>query len=400
MLPKMSQNVHMQPFCNPVVLERFFRQRGNLSDQILACRFKSALDSGFVHRRKSLYRPGIEPVDIVFRRPKPGILQHDFPDAYPFLPPSHHVGQEIRKPGKSLRVKKAPPVLVRKEAEAVRISSPILIKGFYQLLPRDVGHGILRLIQTRTPVANHFNRSIRRRTSSPERGYNLRMESRRARAQKVFWKLRETYGVPMWQPKPAVDELISTILSQNTNDANRDKAFTALRARFPEWETVPSSPTAEVVAAIRPAGLGPQKGPRIQAVLATIQKTRGRIDLEFLREWPPDEARRWLQQPPGVGPKTAAIVMLFALGLPAFPVDTHVYRVTGRLGLRPAKMTAAAAHEHLANLFSPDQYASAHLNLIRLGREICHARKPDCPHCALRRMCPYFRLLKKTSRRP
>ena len=226
------------------------------------------------------------------------------------------------------------------------------------------------------------------------------MESRCARAQKVFWKLQERYGEPTWERKPAVDELISTILSQNTNDANRDKAFTALRTKFPDWEALPGSPVDDVVAAIRPAGLGPQKGPRIHAVLSTLQKTRGRIELEFLRQWPPDEARRWLRKLPGVGPKTAAIVMLFALGLPAFPVDTHVYRVTGRLGLREAKMTAEAAHEYLANLFAPEQYASAHLNLIRLGRETCHAQKPDCPDCVLRRMCPYYRSLKNAPRKP
>ena len=218
------------------------------------------------------------------------------------------------------------------------------------------------------------------------------MASPRARAQKIFRKLEEVYGIPAWDDKkPPVDELISTILSQNTNDANRDKAFTALRTRYPGWEAALAAPVAELVAAIRPAGLGPQKGPRILSVLHTIKEARGRIELDFLRAYPPDAARAWLKNLPGVGPKTAAIVMLFALGLPAFPVDTHVHRVTGRLGLRPERMTADAAHGHLASLFYADQYASAHLNLIRLGREVCHARKPDCPHCPLRRMCPYYR---------
>ncbi len=218
------------------------------------------------------------------------------------------------------------------------------------------------------------------------------MASPRARAQNIFHKLEEVYGIPVWDDKkPPVDELISTILSQNTNDANRDKAFQALRARYPSWEDALAAPVAELVAAIRPAGLGPQKGPRILSVLHTIKEARGRIELDFLRAYLPDAARDWLEDLPGVGPKTAAIVMLFALGMPAFPVDTHVHRVTGRLGLRPAPMTADAAHNHLANLFDAGQYASAHLNLIRLGREVCHARKPDCPHCPLRRMCPYYR---------
>jgi len=219
------------------------------------------------------------------------------------------------------------------------------------------------------------------------------MATPRARAQKIFRKLEALYGDPVWKDqKPPVDELISTILSQNTNDANRDKAFQALRACFPEWEDARMAPVAEIVAAIRPAGLRPQKGPRIQSVLHTIMEARGRIELDFLRAYPPEAARAWLRALPGVGPKTAAIVMLFSLGMPGFPVDTHVYRVTGRLGLRPGRMTADAAHDHLAGLFDADQYASAHLNLIRLGREVCHARKPDCPRCTLRRMCPYFRM--------
>jgi endonuclease-3 len=219
------------------------------------------------------------------------------------------------------------------------------------------------------------------------------MATLRARAQKIFRKLEAVYGDPAWNDhKPPVDELISTILSQNTNDANRDKAFQALRARFPRWEDARVAPVADIVAAIRPAGLGPQKGPRIRSVLHTIKEARGRIELDFLRAYAPEAARAWLRALPGVGPKTAAIVMLFSLGMPGFPVDTHVYRVTGRLGLRPGRMTADAAHDHLAGLFDADQYASAHLNLIRLGREVCHARKPDCPRCALRRMCPFFRM--------
>jgi endonuclease III len=246
----------------------------------------------------------------------------------------------------------------------------------------------------------HSNRSIHWWDRIPERRYNPRMQSQRARAQKIFIKLRQMYGEPAWESKTPVDELISTILSQNTNDANRDKAFTALRARFPDWEDVLESPTSDVVDAIRPAGLGPQKGPRIRNILETIQKTRGRIEIDFLRGLPPDEARAWLRQMPGVGPKTAAIVMLFALGLPAFPVDTHVYRVTGRLGLRPANQTVEAAHDAMADLFLPEQYATAHLNLIRLGREVCHARKPECPCCPLRSMCPYYRRLKNTVRKP
>jgi endonuclease-3 len=186
-----------------------------------------------------------------------------------------------------------------------------------------------------------------------------------------------------------VDELVSTILSQNTNDVNRDKAFHSLCQRFPTWEEVRDAPADEVVSAIRIAGLANQKGPRIQNVLREITAERGSLNLDFLQDWPPDEVHDWLVKFKGVGPKTAAIVMQFSLGMPGFPVDTHVYRVTGRLELRPEKMNVEQAHLHLARLFPPETYGTAHLNLIRLGREICHARKPECPACPLRGVCPY-----------
>jgi endonuclease-3 len=203
--------------------------------------------------------------------------------------------------------------------------------------------------------------------------------------------LRE-YGSPVWRnPLPALDELVSTILSQNTNDVNRDRAFEALRAKFPTWEAVRDAPARQVMDAIRPAGLANQKGPRIQAVLRAITLERGALDLEFLRDWPVDEAREWLTRFKGVGPKTAAIVLLFSLGRPAFPVDTHVHRVTGRLGLRPEKMSADECHAYFEKLLPPETYYAAHLNLIRHGREVCHARNPECERCVLRRMCAYYR---------
>jgi len=215
------------------------------------------------------------------------------------------------------------------------------------------------------------------------------------RALQVHQKLLAFYGEPTWRnPLPAVDELVSTILSQNTNDTNRDRAFNALRARFPTWEAVRDAPAAEVVAAIRPAGLGNQKGPRIQQVLKAISAERGDLDLSFLMDLPLEEARAWLTKFNGVGPKTAAIVLCFSLGRPAFPVDTHIYRVTGRIGLRglqPEKMSVEAAHPYLEALFPPETYYAAHLNIIRLGREICHARKPVCAACPLREICDYGR---------
>ena len=215
----------------------------------------------------------------------------------------------------------------------------------------------------------------------------------------VHEALIDYYGFPKWRdPKPPVDELISTILSQNTNDINRDRAFTALLQKFSNWEAVRDADAQEVINAIRSAGLANQKGPRIQNILQEISTLRGKIDLEFLRDLPPQEAFEWLMQFKGVGPKTAAIVLLFSLNFPAFPVDTHIYRVTGRLGLRPMKMNVDKAHKYLADLFPTNSYYAAHLNIIRLGREICQSRKPKCFECPLQNYCDYYsRAISKSS---
>lgn len=216
------------------------------------------------------------------------------------------------------------------------------------------------------------------------------MKSLAARAVKIHEKLLEFYGEPIWRnPLPAIDELVSTILSQNTNDVNRDRAFEALRAKFPAWESVRDAKEKDVIEAIRPAGLANQKGPRIQQVLKAITEERGNLDLSFLAEMSVEGARDWLTKFNGVGPKTAAIVLCFSLGLPAFPVDTHIYRVTGRLGLRPERMTVEQAHPHLEALFPPETYYAAHLNIIRLGREICTARKAMCEKCPVKKLCDY-----------
>jgi endonuclease-3 len=209
-------------------------------------------------------------------------------------------------------------------------------------------------------------------------------------ARAVHERLLAYYGYPEWRaPLPALDELVSTILSQNTNDLNRDRAFAALRARFPTWEAVRDSDEQAVIEAIRPAGLANQKGPRIQNVLREITRQHGELNIDFLAGLPGEEARAWLLSFKGVGPKTAAIVLQFSLGKAAFPVDTHIYRVSGRLGLRPAEMSVEQAHPHLENLLPPDAYYPAHLNLIRLGREICQARRPNCSACPLQDMCDF-----------
>jgi len=210
------------------------------------------------------------------------------------------------------------------------------------------------------------------------------------KALKVHQKLIKAFGEPVWRnPLPPVDELVSTILSQNTNDVNRDRAFDSLREKFPTWEKVRDADTDEVIEAVRVAGLANQKGPRIQQVLRAITEERGSLDLSFLEELPIEEARDWLTKFKGVGPKTAAIVLCFSLNRPAFPVDTHVYRLTGRIGLRPEKISVEQAHPYLESVFPPETYYAAHLNIIRLGREVCHARKPNCPVCPVRELCDY-----------
>ena len=220
--------------------------------------------------------------------------------------------------------------------------------------------------------------------------------SQAVRALKIHTDLLAFYGEPVWRnPLPALDELVSTILSQNTNDTNRDRAFNALRTRYPTWEAVRDAPAAEVVGCIRVAGLANQKGPRIQQVLNQITRERGNLDLSFLNDLPLEEARAWLLKFNGVGPKTAAIVLCFSLGRPAFPVDTHVFRVTGRLGIRPENISVEAAHPYLEDTFPPETYYAAHLNIIRLGREICHARKPDCANCPLLAECDYGQVHKQ-----
>lgn len=210
-------------------------------------------------------------------------------------------------------------------------------------------------------------------------------------AQEIHTRLLENYGAPTWhQPLTPIAELVSTILSQNTNDTNRDRGYNTLRERFPTWEEVRDAPPHEVIDAIRVAGLANQKGPRIQNALQIITKEQGGLALDFLKELPLEEAREWLLNIKGVGPKTAAIVLLFALNRPAFPVDTHVHRVTKRIGLIPPTMNATKAHSYLEKQFLQEVYLPAHLNIISLGREICKARQPACHQCPLHDICEYY----------
>ena len=216
------------------------------------------------------------------------------------------------------------------------------------------------------------------------------MKSKTRKISHIHNLLLTEYSDHPWHPHDPVASLVLTILSQNTNDVNRDRAFEQLLARFPTWEAVRDAGLEELVEAIRPAGLAPTKGPRIQGALQRVTAERGEISLDFLADLPLEKARAWLLAIPGVGPKTAAIVLLFALGRPAFPVDTHVHRVTRRLGLIPEKTSREKAHLLLEQLVPPEIYYPFHLNLIEHGRAVCHARNPECARCTLRDHCAYY----------
>jgi endonuclease-3 len=199
-------------------------------------------------------------------------------------------------------------------------------------------------------------------------------------------RLRELYGAPGQRPhgRP-LEELILTVLSQSTNDRNRDMAYGRLRERFPSWEAVRDAPVEEIEEAIRPGGISKVKSSRIQAILRAIGDP---LDLAWLADVPVDEARTYLMQLPGVGRKTAACVLLFAFGAHDVPVDTHVARVGQRLRLLRPGASFEELHEQMLAVTPRGAELELHLNLLRHGRRTCHAQRPACPECALRRMCP------------
>ena len=206
--------------------------------------------------------------------------------------------------------------------------------------------------------------------------------------------------MPEWRPhRDPVAELVLTVLSQNTADTNSGRAFVRLLEAFPSWQAVIDAPLPELIAAIQPGGLAPTKAPRIQAALRVIKERTGGFDLAFLADLPPDEARAWLGSIHGVGPKTVACVLMFALGRPAMPVDTHVFRVAMCLGLIPkragkAAMTPEKAHALLEAAVPPEDFYAFHIGLIKHGRRVCAARSPRCPECVLRDLCPSATTLK------
>lgn len=207
----------------------------------------------------------------------------------------------------------------------------------------------------------------------------------RRRVRAIRDRLRELYGSRHNDPHgDPVHELVLTILSQNTSDGNRDVAYRRLRDRFDGWAEIRDAPPADVIEAIRPGGLANTKGPRIQAVLAELGDEP---DLDWLRDAPRAEAVDYLTSLAGVGRKTAACVMIFALDRPEIPVDTHVHRVGGRLGLFPPSISLEAAHDEMLAVTDREDAYELHMNLITHGRRVCRPR-PRCGECALARMCP------------
>lgn len=217
--------------------------------------------------------------------------------------------------------------------------------------------------------------------------------------EQVYELLIDTYGKPQWVPDyDPLGGLIGTILSQHTSDINSERAYQQLVATFPTWEEVRDAPTYEVANAIRSGGLANVKAPRIQDVLLTLteqQQTQGGTHAlsdylyDELTKRTLEEARQYLRCLPGVGPKTAACVLMFHLGQAIMPVDTHVHRVSRRLGLIGPKVNADQAHEVFAKITPPEWVYSLHVHLIRHGRQVCHAQRPDCTQCTLYRECVY-----------
>lgn len=208
----------------------------------------------------------------------------------------------------------------------------------------------------------------------------------------IVRRLSELYGQPVWRPHgDPMSELILTILSQNTSDANSGRAFMRLRWRFGTWEELLAANPDEIVPAIQTGGLARIKAPRLKGILEEVWARCGSFDMMFLKELPLDEAKTWLRSLPGVGPKTAACVLMFALGRPALPVDTHVHRVAQRLGLVPAKAGAAQAHDILEAILKPDEVYPFHVSLIKHGRRLCRAQRPLCERCPLLDGCPFGR---------
>ncbi len=210
----------------------------------------------------------------------------------------------------------------------------------------------------------------------------------------ILHRLEDVYGVPEWIPRlNPLDELVACILSQNTSDTNSFRAFERLQRRYPTMREVMNAPLPELTETIRIGGLADSKAPRIQNILRDLEAERGELSLDFLADMTDAEAREWLRSLPGVGPKTAGIVLCFAMGRPVLPVDTHVFRVAWRLGLIEQRIGESRAHDALQAQILPEQTFRFHIALITHGRQVCKARTPLCPLCPLTDLCPTYPLL-------
>jgi len=208
------------------------------------------------------------------------------------------------------------------------------------------------------------------------------------RLAEITRRLAKEYGPVRRVRRPPFEELVQTVLSQNTTDVNSARTFASLKERFPRLEELARANLRSIAASIRLGGLERVKARYLKELTREVLARRGGTDLSFLRKMEAEEAEAWLTSLPGVGAKTARVVLLFAFGREVFPVDTHILRLTRRLGFIPAKAGAAAAHKFWDEYCPPGKAREVHLNLIRHGREICHARRPACEACAVARLCP------------
>ncbi len=269
---------------------------------------------------------------------------------------------------------------------------------------------------TPKPKPKPRSRPKKRKFSDPARSYAKRLERYRpGLVPFVLDRLASIYGHPTWERRlDPTSELILTILTQNTADTNAEVAFERLREGYPsglpsvehrpgagwggvglpvgappDWAAVEFAPIPELTDVIRPGGLANQKAPRLQATLRHIREERGDYSLEFLGEMSARDARDWLTRIDGIGKKTASVLLLFSFGLPLFPIDRHVERVAQRVGLVPRKVTVDDAHDLFLAMLEPDQMYEAHVNLIRHGRLVCHAQRPDHEACPLLARCRF-----------
>ncbi len=291
--------------------------------------------------------------------------------------------------------------------------------------PRTIAGSTAKPAGPAAPAKSKPKSVPRRRKLGPEqvaRAWARRLDARRpGLVAFVLDRLAEANGRPVWQPRlDPVSELVLTILSANSADINAEVAFEALRAAYPssapipagaptepralpgwggrglpdmpppDWSSVEAAPLAELTDVIRPGGLANQKAPRIPAALNALRANGGSYSLEFLAAKPPLEARDWLAAIPGIGKKTASVVLLFSFGTPLMPVDRHVLRVSQRIGLIPPRADPDEAHDMYLAMLAPEQMYEAHVSLITHGRRTCHAQRPDCEHCPLAPRCRYF----------